>query len=652
MFNFLRNSNPETRSQIYFAAPMALSAGIFFGMILTPVSWWLKGQGISISIIVAIESVLSAAYAFRFLWIPFFDMFSFNNILHKLGMHKISAHRSGWILSLTYVSCGFIFLASMIPPTFKQTASINPLFVILLCASAFFMATADSLMVAYNCETLKADDMSISAAAYRIGAFSSAGLATILQEQFNISWPMIFRVLSIIIACLISTLLFADPDADIKQKSANDAFIGPLVNLKTRFSDLSKSINWIFSAWSFAPLIMVTLFILTYKAQDRLCMPMDKFFATSKTACNFSRTQYSLMQTISKPLLPAAMLLTGTLIRAYDYKYAFIMIILIDALMPLMYCLYSFARLSSNVGSMLSPMIMIVCITVSLAIGIFILLKKPKTPSSINSSLAKSNENRINYRSLIMSLITGCFITMVCVEIVHTRDYPEHAKIQGDRTYIGSSPYNARVALSHIDRNKLYVSIILSIVLITIIKTILSVFIKKNVLLVWNLLLILFFATFPPRALIYYIITYISQYFPLHTYLNGTSLAFEYMSLPMIAGISIITINKIVSAIKASILYNYQRDLASPQYILQQMTLMNSADKLFGLILGSLSGVLQARLGWDLFYVVALIAALLPLVVIFIGPMFNKALLKQAPVAAQEDTVVNLSEDAALAPSG
>lgn len=660
MFNFLRNSNPETRSQIYFAAPMALSAGIFFGMMVALVSWWMKGEGISISVIVAIESILSAAYAFRFLWIPFFDMFSFNNILHKLGIYKISAHRSGWILSLAYISCGLILLASIIPPVFKQTASVNPLFIMLLCASAFFMATADSLMVAYNCETLNPDDMSISAAAYRIG-ISSAGLVIILQEQFNISWSVIFRILSIIIACLISTLLFAVPDADIKQKNANDAFIGPLVNLKTRFSDLSKNINWWFSAWSFAPLIMVMLFILSYKAQDRLCMPMDKFFATSETACNFSRTQYSLIQTLSKLLMPAAMLLTGTLIRAYDYKYAFTIIILISALMPFMYCLYSFARLPSNAGSLLSPMIMIGCIIASLAVGMFILLKKS------NSLAAKSSGNRTNYRSFIMSAIVGCFIAMACVEIVHTHDYPEHARVgmktaenmyksyvsryKEDIFYIGVSRYNAHGALSRIDRNKLYVIIILSIACIAIINIMLFAFIEKKEWDVWYSLSVLFFLIFPPRDLIYQIITYFNQHFPLHTYINGTGLDFKYISLPMIAGISIITINKIVTAIKSSILYNYQRDLASPEYILQQMTLMNSADKLVGLILGSLSGVLQARLGWDLFYVAAFVAALLPLIVIFIGPMFNKALLKQAPIVVQDDADINLSENATLTSS-
>lgn len=538
----------EQLHQVLFAAPMAISSGIFFGSMVILVSWWLLSHNIDSSKITAIESILISAYALRFIWMPIFDMISFDKICRHIGLKNIQAHRRGWIILLTYMSCIALYKAASISPAYhyNNIVYVNYIFILMLCIAAICMATSDALMIAYNCETLNPANLGIPTAAYHIGFSASSGIATVLQEQFNIAWPLIFKIIAVTIVLLISVVFFAPHDGEIQMKDAKDAFIGPIVNFKHRLHHLSQQKNWNLSSFSWMPLVLVIAFSIICKAEDRLCMPIDKFFVTSPTACNLSRSTYAGIQTFNKFLLPGAVLLSSVLINKYNYLYAFVIIIFGNALVPLMYILYIVSKSCLHNGLLTYHYIsMIFCLLISLLMIIGIIAYDSK--KFLKRSLQKLKEQAKKYWHVL-------------------------------NTYM------------HI--------IVLLILLLFFNQT--TVCYKSKIS---------------------------------NTLINN----YTFNQITFLTSILIISLNKAVSGMKTSILYNYQRDLTSPEYVLQQMTIMISADKLFSLLLGSLSGVLQVKLGWHKFYMLAFVIAILPILCLYIGPIFTKEeLLKDKIRKTQE----------------
>ena len=531
--------------QFAFAAPIAASSGIFLGIIISLTSWWMIDSGIAIAKITIIEAISNISYSFRFLWMPFFDIVHFDKVLARFGVKNAKAYRRGWILLLVYASCGIMLLATFISPVSnnQQTVSnpvqetlntinlnqeasnnVNLYFVILICLSALFMATADSLMVAYNIETLKPKDMTTATAAYKIGIFISSTIALILQDRFNIPWVAIFRFLAILIGCLVSVLFFAGPDSDMKSKDVKDAFIGPLLSLNAKLSNLGRKIGY--HKFAYLPLIMTIFFILSYKAQDRLCMPMEKFFFNQ----HCSKTEYSFIKIIGSIIVPIFIIMSSTLVSKYDYKKSFILVIVFSSFVPMMYSLHSFAKENSI------PDLFYVCIACSIAIFIFIVLQrilyKDKQETGTENAEVDNNDDSRNQKRLKQKLI---IFTLILSSVLLLKFLPLIAK---------SKLNNRRSTL-------LFVS-------------------------------------------------------------SG----------------SILIVGKIISNIKAVILYSYQRDITSKGYVMQQMTIMTSADKFISLILAAFSGFLQTKLGWNAFYKIAFVISFLPLLLIYVGPIFSQKILR------------------------
>lgn len=510
------------KNQLLYASPLAFIDGIFFGMVTVLFSWWMASSNLSISSITKVEAIIGSAFAFKFLWVPIFDIFPFYKILHFFNVTKhYIFHRRGWILFLTYLTCMMIFIASITAPTINHR--LNYSFIAYMFIAAIAMASASSLMVAYNCETLEPEDMSITTIAYKMGILCSTSLSTILQEQFLISWPILFRTLSVIIILLVSVIFFAPHDKDLKEKNMKDAFMGAYWDLYYRIKNIRQHViegmqyhpylkHFLYFLSSLA--IFITIgFIITCKSQDRLCAPVEKFFITN--AAHFTRTEYSTIQIISKVFLPICAIISADLIKKYDYIKSFILIILMNSTVPILYMLYAQANLGNRLLFYVSAFCS-VCIISSLLIS--------------NQIISKT---KVSAKSIIKKSIIAIFFIFL-LRLAFIKYFSEYDE-----------------AIRHILSKRVFT--------------------------------ISFFSAF-----------------------------------------TIIAANKIIYTIKSAMLYNYQKDLASPKYTLSQMTIMLSIEKFTATLLTSISGSIQTKYGWLAFYKLTLYISLLPIIFVFLGGIFNR----------------------------
>ncbi len=165
----------EQRTLVMLA--LGFASGLPFWLIFDTLSAWLRGVGLSLSVI-SFFSLASLAYAFKFLWAPVVDR------THIPGLTKWLGHRRSWMLAAQLVIMAGLALIAVTDPVVNLTLTA-----ILAVTTGFAGATQDIAMDAWRIEAGTERDQGAMLATYQWGhriAYITAGAAPLfLADAFN-----------------------------------------------------------------------------------------------------------------------------------------------------------------------------------------------------------------------------------------------------------------------------------------------------------------------------------------------------------------------------------------------------------------------------------------------------------------------------------
>lgn len=165
----------EQRTLVMLA--LGFASGLPFWLIFDTLSAWLRGVGLSLSVI-SFFSLASLAYAFKFLWAPVVDR------THIPGLTKWLGHRRSWMLAAQLVIMAGLALIAVTDPIVNLTLTA-----VLAVTTGFAGATQDIAMDAWRIEAGTERDQGAMLATYQWGhriAYITAGAAPLfLADAFD-----------------------------------------------------------------------------------------------------------------------------------------------------------------------------------------------------------------------------------------------------------------------------------------------------------------------------------------------------------------------------------------------------------------------------------------------------------------------------------
>jgi len=246
---------------------LGFSSGMPFLLTANTFGYWLRDDGVSLSVI-AFISWVGIVYSIKFLWAPFLDR-TIPPVAGRLG------HRRAWMLvSQVVIAAGLFSMAGF------QVRQGLPLLVGLAFVVAFASATQDIVIDAWRIEIADSgEELALLTSAhqfgYRVAFLGTDALILIAAEYFG--WPLSYAVCAALMTIGIgATLLATEPakaDAVIEQKAHDrpfgtarglgDAIAGP-------FLVFFRSYGWI--------AVPVLMAISLYRLPDFVRGPMSNPF--------------------------------------------------------------------------------------------------------------------------------------------------------------------------------------------------------------------------------------------------------------------------------------------------------------------------------------------------------------------------------------
>ena len=186
------------------------SCGIPLFLTASTLSLWLKQAGFS-NTTIGVFSLCALPYTIKFIWSPFIDRLKLPILTKHFG------RRRAWLLLSQVMLVATIVAISLLNPHEYLTLTI-----ILATAIAFFSATQDVVMLAYQVERLGRNQYGPGEAmgifGYRMGMLSSGAGALYLAEW--ITWSQIYQIMAMLIGIgIITTLCIDEPATVVNQES-------------------------------------------------------------------------------------------------------------------------------------------------------------------------------------------------------------------------------------------------------------------------------------------------------------------------------------------------------------------------------------------------------------------------------------------------
>jgi PAT family beta-lactamase induction signal transducer AmpG len=260
-------------------ALIGFSCGIPLFLTASTLSLWLKQLGFSNTMIGAF-SLCALPYTIKFMWAPFVDRLRLPYLTRWLG------RRRAWLLLSQVMLMLSIIAISLVNPLEYLGVTI-----FLAVAIAFFSATQDVVMLAYEVERLGRNQYGAGSAGgifgYRMGMVASGAGALYLAEY--ITWAQVYQIMAVLIGVgVITTLCIAEPDPVVNPESlAREEKAHDYLIAHPRLTGWqAKLLSWLYGAvicpfydfvrnsfWITALLIM-----LFYKLGDNLIGNMSNIF--------------------------------------------------------------------------------------------------------------------------------------------------------------------------------------------------------------------------------------------------------------------------------------------------------------------------------------------------------------------------------------
>lgn len=209
-------------------------------------------------------SLLGIPYTLKFLWAPLMDHFSL----------PLFGKRKGWILLMQLgVVITLLLLANMNPGLQASNMGIAAL------AVAFFSASQDISITAYQTDVLTSEERGLGAAyyifTYRIAVLISGGLALVSADYFG--WKFTYEIMAMLMLLSMVPVFRAPQVNEIPVSSGNI------------FNTMIASLNDLLQR---EKIILLLLFIFLYKLGDALALSLMTNFLLH--GLGFSLTEVGL----------------------------------------------------------------------------------------------------------------------------------------------------------------------------------------------------------------------------------------------------------------------------------------------------------------------------------------------------------------------
>ena len=295
---------------------LGFCSGLPFGMLIDPLSYWLREADISRSTI-GLLSWITLMFTFKALWSPFVDRL-------KLPFLSLLGQRKSWLVlsqSLVVIS---IFGMSFSDPT-------NSLMVLVAFALSvsFFAATQDICIDAMRVELVLDHEQGEAASMYQGGwriAFLVSQVVTFFIASYY-DWSAAYFSIGILMGMLVLFSIFVipepkRPDSDLPGiesnplKSFKNLYLSPLKDLFERYFDNN--------------ILLVFLLIIFYRFSDIVLGPMAMPFYVDT---GFSKEEVAIVTNAFGIAMTMAGVFVGGLLI---YRYNLMAVVFLGALLVML----------------------------------------------------------------------------------------------------------------------------------------------------------------------------------------------------------------------------------------------------------------------------------------------------------------------------
>lgn len=224
---------------------------------------WLRTEGVDLATI-GLFTLATLPYAWKFLWAPFLDRFSFPFLGRRRGWMLVSQ----LLLLLCITQFGNVDPGDNLTITVRGVLLSAPTVVLLVFLTSIFGATQDIVLDAYRREMLLDDELgtgnSIFVNAYRVSSLIPGSLAFVLADL--LPWSTVFWVVALFMSVgIITTLLIPETSNDqIAPRSVREAVIQPFTEFFNRGGVKSA--------------LLILSFMLFYKLGDNMAVALQTPF--------------------------------------------------------------------------------------------------------------------------------------------------------------------------------------------------------------------------------------------------------------------------------------------------------------------------------------------------------------------------------------
>jgi len=205
------------------------ASGMPFLLVAGTLAYWLKDNDLDLKSITLIASA-GMTYTLKFLWAPLVDRWALP-AFGRLGL------RRGWILfALLWVIAALLVMAQLTPDRLA-------LFVWVTLVAAFGGATLDIGVDAYRVEIAPRQDQGALLATYslgyRIALIITGAMALVMAD--HLPWPMVYRVMAVVMLIPVIAVFFAREPAVHRIKagswkeSLHEGIVSPFADCVQRF---------------------------------------------------------------------------------------------------------------------------------------------------------------------------------------------------------------------------------------------------------------------------------------------------------------------------------------------------------------------------------------------------------------------------------
>lgn len=261
---------------------LGFSSGLPLALTSSTLQAWFTEAHIDLVTIGAL-SLVGIPYTLKFLWAPLMDHYSF----------PILGKRRGWILlAQGGVVITLLLLANLQPGTQASMMGLTAL------AVAFFSASQDISITAYQTDVLHEEERGLGAAyyifAWRMAALLSGGLALVFADYLG--WKLTYEIMALLVLAVMY--------ATYRAPQAVEPAVGTRNVLQTTAAALGD-------LWQRDKIIALLVFILLYKFGDALALQLMTNFLLR--GLGFSLTEVGLAYKVFGSLATILGVFTGGL---------------------------------------------------------------------------------------------------------------------------------------------------------------------------------------------------------------------------------------------------------------------------------------------------------------------------------------------------